>query len=217
MKANEVFLCHSPMKPHIESLGEKIILITGTGDTNSVMKEYNHSNYLTVEEYVSLFPHMFCHFFVEEMYVINFYKFIYLKIFIIRTEDFKKIRDRVENRLQKSMRDFPVIDAIFMLTDVIRWELNVQLFSDLLISKNGVPGSIRDKDELQAVEFHLCAQDLLYKDTFEIPRIAAGAFWHSLQHIFFLKYKRNIDYKLYGKPATEIFDYASKKNISYIF
>ena len=27
----------------------------------------DHSNFLTVDEYVTLFPHAFCHFFVEEM------------------------------------------------------------------------------------------------------------------------------------------------------
>ena len=97
-----------------------------------------------------------------------------------------------------------------MLTDVVRWEINIQLFSDLLISKNGIPGSIRNKDEKQDVDFHLCAQDLLYKDAFEIPRIASGAFWHSLNHIFNLKYKREIEYKMYGKPSNVIFDYASK-------
>ena len=97
-----------------------------------------------------------------------------------------------------------------MLTDVIRWEINVQLFSDLLISKNGIPGSIRENNEPQVVDFHLCAQDLLYKDTFNMPRIAAGAFWHSLEHVFFLKYKRRIEYNLYGKPSSKIFEYASK-------
>jgi ribonucleotide monophosphatase NagD (HAD superfamily) len=109
------------------------------------------------------------------------------------------------------MRDFPKIDAIFMLTDVVRWEMNVQLFSDLLISQNGIPGTIRSKDQPQAVEFHLCAQDLLYKDNFVLPRIAAGAFWHSLEHIFFLKYKKKIEYTLYGKPSKQIFNYAGKK------
>jgi hypothetical protein len=67
LKADEVFLCHSPMKPSLEKLGDKMVLITGTGDTKSVMKEYKHNNYLTVEEYVALYPHIFCHFFVEEM------------------------------------------------------------------------------------------------------------------------------------------------------
>jgi hypothetical protein len=54
------------MKPILNN-SDKMVIVTGTGDVKSVMKEYNHSNYLTVEEYVNIFPHSFCHFFVEEM------------------------------------------------------------------------------------------------------------------------------------------------------
>ena len=96
-----------------------------------------------------------------------------------------------------------------MMTDVIRWEMNVQLFSDLLISNNGIPGTIRSPEEPQKVEFHLCSHDLVYKDNFVLPRIAAGAFWYSLEHLFFMKYKRKIDFILYGKPSPTIFNYAS--------
>ena len=96
-----------------------------------------------------------------------------------------------------------------MLTDVVRWELNIQLISDILISKNGIPGSIRSHNEKQYVEFHLASEDLLYKDSFNLPRIAAGSFFFSLSHLFNLKYKRNIEYILYGKPSKKIFEYAS--------
>jgi HAD superfamily hydrolase (TIGR01450 family) len=65
-KANEVFLCHSPMKTVLENYkGNKTVLITGTGDLHSVMKEYGYSNYITVDEYSKIFPILFPHFFVE--------------------------------------------------------------------------------------------------------------------------------------------------------
>lgn len=67
IQPDEVFLCHSPMRKALQQYKNDIVIITGTGDIHSVMKEYNHSKYITVEEYVSLFPHAFCHFFVEEM------------------------------------------------------------------------------------------------------------------------------------------------------
>jgi HAD superfamily hydrolase (TIGR01456 family) len=103
-----------------------------------------------------------------------------------------------------------------MMTDVIRWEINVQLFSDLLISNNGIPGSIRRPEEKQFVEFHLSSKDLLYKDSFDLPRIAAGSFWFSLEHLFNMKYKRGIEYYLYGKPSNIVFTYASNYNILFI-
>ena len=121
----------------------------------------------------------------------------------------KKTIKTVEERLQTSLSEFIPIRAIFMLTDVVRWEINVQLFSDLLISENGVPGTIRSIDSKQCVDFHLCGKDLVYKDVFSLPRIAAGTFWYSLERLFFLKYKRKIDHVLYGKPSPKIFEYAS--------
>ncbi len=122
---------------------------------------------------------------------------------------------KVEERLKISISDFIPIKSIFYLTDVIRWEINIQLFSDLLISANGVPGNIRAIDAKQHVDIHVCGKDLVYKDDFPIPRIAAGTFWHSLELLFFMKYKRKIDHTLYGKPSTKIFEYAS--NLNYKF
>ncbi len=145
------------------------------------------------------------------------YSLIFFLIFLwiksnnyLRSENkTRTVRAEVENRLNKSLNEFLKIDSIVMLTDVIRWELNVQLISDILISKDGIPGSIRSQNEKQSVEFHLASEDLLYKDSFKIPRIAAGSFFFSLSHLFNLKYKRSVDYILYGKPSTKIFEYAS--------
>jgi hypothetical protein len=71
-----------------------------------------------------------------------------------------------------------------VMTDVIRWEVNVQLISDIVISKDGVPGTIRSSNEKQHVEFHVAAIDLLYKDHFHIPRIAAGKDFINQGHSF---------------------------------
>jgi hypothetical protein len=68
----------------------------------------------------------------------------------------------------------PKIDTILLLTDVIQWEFHIQLFSDLIISSNGIPGTIRNNDEAQNVEVHVGCKDLVYKDAFNIPRIGAG-------------------------------------------
>jgi hypothetical protein len=97
-----------------------------------------------------------------------------------------------------------------MLYDIGRWELNIQLFSDLLISKNGVQGTLRTLEEPQSVDLHLCHNEFDYKDDFPINRIAAGAFLSSLEHLFMLKYKRKINYSLYGKPSPLVFEYVSK-------
>jgi hypothetical protein len=82
---------------------------------------------------------------------------------------------------------------------------------DLLISKNGIPGTIRSLKEKQFVEFHLCSKDLLYKDEYILPRNSAdGTVFISLEILMKQIYNKNIEYILYGKPSRIIFDYASK-------
>ena len=56
----------------------------------------------------------------------------------------------------------------------------MQVCSDLLISNNGIPGFNRKTNQDQFVEFHVGSDDLLYKDTFSIPRFGAGGFIKSL-------------------------------------
>jgi ribonucleotide monophosphatase NagD (HAD superfamily) len=112
--------------------------------------------------------------------------------------------------LNISVDKFPQIDALFQLTDVVKWEKSIQLFSDLLISNNGMPGSVRELSEKQYVDFHIASLDLLYKDDFPVPRMAAGSFYYSLEHLFYMKYKRRISFVEYGKPNQRIFNYASK-------
>lgn len=43
------------------------LLITGTGDIESVAKSYNFNTYITIDEYASIYPHLFPHFFVEHL------------------------------------------------------------------------------------------------------------------------------------------------------
>ena len=86
----------------------------------------------------------------------------------------------------------------------------MKVFSDLLISINGVPGTIRKNNEKQFVEMHIGSEDLLYKDTFILPRLAAGAFIKSLSVLFKDQYNMDFNYEQYGKPKNHIFDYVSK-------
>lgn len=66
---DQTFLCHSPMKSLKQRFGGKPILVSGTGDLDSVMTEYGFEKYITSFEYAMLFPHIFPHFFVNVEYV----------------------------------------------------------------------------------------------------------------------------------------------------
>jgi hypothetical protein len=56
-------------------------------------------------------------------------------------------------------------------SDAVNLELNLQLFTDLLLSKNGRLGQTRRaKGDPQFVKLYLTNPDLIYADKFQIPR-----------------------------------------------
>lgn len=199
IKPNEVVLCHSPMKDALKKYSEqnRLILILGTGSIKNVMKEYGYSNYITSNEYAILFPQLLPFFFFYGKPPLNLL--------------YDKTKMEVEERIKKSIKRLLKIDAICQLTDVINWDINMQILCDLLISNDGIPGSIRSTGEEQKVDYHLACQDILFQDLFPIPRFACGSFFYCLQRIFELKYKRKVNFVDYGKPSKIIFNYAKKE------
>jgi hypothetical protein len=67
LKAEEVFVVHSPMRPVISEYKNGTVLIGGVGDTHLIMKEYGCNNYITVEEYLLIYPHLFSILVTEDM------------------------------------------------------------------------------------------------------------------------------------------------------
>ena len=196
----EVILCHSPMKEALKQYSKGLMLISGTGKINEVMLNYGFKNYITTQEYSTMFPEMFP-FFMD------------LNRDPLKIEKMKKI---VGKRIKRDLTTFPKINAIVQITDMTRWEINIQLFSDLLISKDGIPGTILNSNQPQQVDYHLACLDLLYMDKFPIPRFACGSFFYCLQNLFKMKYGRNIDFTDYGKPSKIIYQYAKRQILKHI-
>lgn len=192
---DEIVLCHSPMKPNLKKYNSSLMVITGNGKIQDVMKSYGYNNFITAEEYAQIFPEIFPFFFD-----------------IKRTkDDIMKTRRKVENRIGRSLATYPKVSAIIQLADLNKWELNMQLFSDLLISPDGIPGKVLPKNSPQKVDYHLACLDLLYMDRFTIPRFACGSFFFCLQYLFKKKYGREIKFYDYGKPSPIIYNFAKKE------
>lgn len=113
-KANEVFMCHTPMKDLIHQFKDKFILITGINNCGEVIEKYGFRNYMTTHEYCTIF---------EEI--------VPLFSFVNSNEEKLEIKQRVENRFKRSFNsnEFPQVHAIFMMTDVVNWEINSQVYT----------------------------------------------------------------------------------------
>jgi hypothetical protein len=80
----------------------------------------------------------------------------------------KEYLDEVENRFgsgfvdkvrQEGEASIP-IKACFVFHDVDEMEESLQIFSDLMVSKDGIPGSKRNENEAQFVNVYTTSPDL---------------------------------------------------------
>ncbi len=111
-----------------------------------------------------------------------------------------------EDALKKELQ----FHAIMLWSDAVNLELNLQVFSDLLISKDGRLGqSMRGPKDKQFVKFFLSNPDLIYADKHPVPRHGQGILIHCIQEQMKSIYGiDNLEYTMYGKPERLTFDYA---------
>ena len=123
-KVNEsnVILPHHALKNKLEEYkkNKNLIVIGGIdNEIHDIMKEYNFNNYITSNEVSKIFPEMFPYYY-------------YLK------KDMSFL-EKVENRTLLNLKKFYPIKGIVQLSKITNWSIDLQLFSDLLISPNGIP------------------------------------------------------------------------------
>jgi HAD superfamily hydrolase (TIGR01456 family) len=111
--------------------------------------------------------------------------------------------------IQKARENLP-ISAIMLLSDATEVEECFQLFSDALISTNGVIGTKRKMGDPQFVKFYTSNPDMVYASSFPLPRLAGGILPFTLKHIFKDIYGMDIEITEYGKPSKLTFDYCER-------
>jgi ribonucleotide monophosphatase NagD (HAD superfamily) len=197
-KINEsnVILPHYALKNKLEEYkkNKNLILIGGIdNEIHDIMKEYNFNNYITSYEVSKIFPEMFPYYY-------------YLK------KDMSFL-EKVENRTLFNLKKFYPIKGIIQLSKITNWSIDLQLFSDLLISPNGIPGTVRKKEQKQYVDYHLFESNTLdiKKNIKENIIIDNGLFFPFLNHIYTRKFNTKIQFIDYSKNSNLIFDYLNKK------
>ena len=203
-KVNEsnVILPHHALKNKLEEYKKNKNLIVFGGIDNEIhdiMKEYNFNNYITSNEISKIFPEIFPYYY-------------YLK------KDMSFL-EKVENRTLLNLKKFYPIKGIVQLSKITNWSIDLQLFSDLLISPNGIPGSVRKKEQKQFVDYHLFESNTLdiKKNIKENPIIDNGLFFPFLNHIYTRKFNTKIQFIDYSKNSNLIFDYLNKKEKKRIY
>ena len=196
----DITLSHSPMQSVLSNFSkkdtDKIPLIVGRGNVSSLMSHYNVKRYITVKEYASIFYKMLPRNIIRHLIPIS-----------------QKMTEKLSKRLSiKIDPDKPLgINGIFQISDVLRWEVPIQLICDLMISKDGYPGSVKGEEDPFSVEYHTAFDDYEYKDQFVLPRYCGGGCIKSAVHLFKMMNGYPFPYTVYGKPSKKAFEYAKNK------
>jgi len=195
VRPDDMVLCHTPIREIAKDYKDEYVVVAGLGDVLSIALDYGFNKAITLDEYSALFPYL-----------------SRLSLMGKKREHVEMLAERARKRLGFSQNLFtpPQVKALFMLSDPTMWEENLQITCDLLISKNGIPGTIRDKNEPQFVKFYMTNPDIVYADAFVLPRLAQGCYLICLDEIFKKQYGIGVDVIAYGKPMTRTFKYAER-------
>lgn len=130
-----------------------------------------------------------------------------------------KYRENLERRFGKTIDVIEQeleIAAIFVIFGVTFSSLTIQILSDILGSKTGHPKGPRRQVypdgsvDPQAVQFFCTNNDLVWPNTFPVPRYGTCMFTTALQSVFYAYHKYYIDITYFGKPQKATFDYCEK-------
>lgn len=152
----DMVICSTPLKEIVPKYQDEYILIAGFGDSVNVAYNYGFTKAIHVHEYTSLFPFL-----------------APLNTKYRSQADSQRYLDSLQKRLgpefdlekvrREGVSSLP-FKACVAFYDVNEMEESLQVFSDLIISKDGIPGSKRSKDEPQFVEVYTTNPDLRILD-----------------------------------------------------
>lgn len=136
---------------------------------------------------------------------------------IITIEDLRKAypyldwvdRERWPTNNVADATEFPAVEAVVLLGEPIRWETNLQLIIDVLIT-NGKPNqpAVEGTDQLPVLAVNM---DLQWMAKARTPRFGHGAFLVCLENLYKKICGRDLVYTaLIGKPSEITYEYSQK-------
>uniref|UniRef100_A0AAY4B4M0 Haloacid dehalogenase-like hydrolase domain-containing 5 n=1 Tax=Denticeps clupeoides TaxID=299321 RepID=A0AAY4B4M0_9TELE len=111
------------------------------------------------------------------------------------------------NRRPKDIVNLPPIEAVILFGEPIRWETNLQLITDVLLT-NGRPGNPMT-NPYPHIPVLACNMDLLWMAEAKNPRFGHGMFLVCLESMYKKITGHELKYEaLIGKPSVVTYNYA---------
>ncbi|XP_038061453.1 haloacid dehalogenase-like hydrolase domain-containing 5 [Patiria miniata] len=169
---DQVVMSHSPLKM-FPQFHDKHVLVSGQGPIKEIAKGLGFTRVTTVEEVRDMFPHL----------------------------DMVDHQRRVPAPNANIEIFLPRIEAVVLFGEPVRWETNLQLILDMLIT-NGQLNHTPDHVPYPNMPVLGCNVDLMWMSEAHLPRLGHGSFMVCLESLYKKITGRDLLYTvLTGKPS----------------
>ncbi|KAL4655863.1 cat eye syndrome critical region protein 5-like [Arapaima gigas] len=175
---DQVVMSHSPLKM-FKKYHEKCVLVSGQGPVLDIAKNLGFTNVITIDMVRESYP-------------------------LLDMVDHNR-RPKVPST---PIISFPKIEAIVLFGEPIRWETNLQLIIDILLT-NGNLSNAHQTTTFPHLPLLACNMDLMWMAEAQSPRFGHGTFLVCLENIYKKITGKEMKYEaLVGKPSEVTYHYA---------
>ncbi|XP_029575729.1 haloacid dehalogenase-like hydrolase domain-containing 5 isoform X2 [Salmo trutta] len=104
--------------------------------------------------------------------------------------------------------NLPTVEAVILFGEPIRWETNLQLIIDILLTNGNLSGA-HQSQKLPQLPLLACNMDLMWMAEAQSPRFGHGTFLVCLENIYKKITGKEVKYKaLMGKPSELTYHFA---------
>ncbi|XP_039262983.2 haloacid dehalogenase-like hydrolase domain-containing 5 [Styela clava] len=179
----QVMLSHSPLRL-FKQFHNKRLLLSGQGPVEDIAKNLGFTNTVTIDDVRDHFPML----------------------------DMVDHTRRPKTFKYPSFDDFPPIEGIVLFGEPIRWETNLQIITDVLLTDGTLRGPVPlpdvNKPHLPVLA---CNMDLQWMSETHMPRFGHGMFLQCLESVYLKLTGQCLTYSaLVGKPSESTYYYAEQ-------
>ncbi|XP_017560281.1 haloacid dehalogenase-like hydrolase domain-containing 5 isoform X2 [Pygocentrus nattereri] len=175
---DQVMMSHSPLKM-LRKYHEKCVLVSGQGPVLDIAKNLGFTKVVSIDELRESFP----------------------------------LLDMVDHNRRPKLPSSPIVnlpkvEAVILFGEPIRWETNLQLIIDVLLT-NGNLSNTYETSHSSHLPLLACNMDLVWMAEAQAPRFGHGTFMVCLENIYKKITGRDLKYEaLMGKPSELTYHYA---------
>ncbi|XP_006631174.2 haloacid dehalogenase-like hydrolase domain-containing 5 [Lepisosteus oculatus] len=175
---DQVMMSHSPLRM-FKKYHDKCVLVSGQGPVLDIAKNLGFSRPVTIDMLREAFP-------------------------LLDMVD----HNRRPNMPTSSAVNLPKVEAVILFGEPIRWETNLQLIVDILLT-NGNLGGAHNNLRYPHIPLLACNMDLMWMAEAQSPRFGHGTFLVCLENIYKKITGKELKYEaLMGKPSELTYHYA---------